>query len=85
MEIRVVDYYEDKASLFSSSDTQSGEDGKAVPKYVAEANTVHTTTLSDDEISTHNPDEVVRNEIQPRMMTIMPNSFYQDLDCNIFF
>ena len=44
----MVDYYEDEASLFSSSDTQSGEDGKPVSKYVVEANAVNTTTSSDD-------------------------------------
>ena len=48
MEIRVVDYYEDEASLFSSSDIESGEDGKPVSKYVVEANTVHTTTPLDN-------------------------------------
>ena len=55
MEIRVVDYYDDEASLFSDSDEQTGGDGKEVSKYVVEAET------DDNEITPLKPGDVVRD------------------------
>ena len=49
MEIRVVDYYDDEASLFSDSNEHIGGEEKNVSKYVVEAETVGK------------PEEVVRN------------------------
>ena len=65
MEIRVVDYYDDEASLFSNSDKQGGGDEKEVSKYVVEAETVEKSkpdAFENNEISPFKPGEVVRDD-----------------------
>ena len=82
MEIRVVDYYDDEASLFSNTDEQSGGDGKEVSKFVVEAETVGKSKPdAHDEISPLKPGDVVREIFSLSFYLLVSfysfNRFYQ--------
>ena len=67
MEIRVVDYFTDEASLFSDSNEQQGEGGKEVSKLVVEAEPVglpdNLELPEGAELSPLQPGDVVRESL----------------------